>query len=78
MIHLSPSEQRLFALLSGNPVSTAELAKQFWRGKERPFNDRIIIARLARDLVKKTRQTSPRVKRTPRSGPISTSVWLEQ
>lgn len=74
---LSPSEQRLMALLRPAPTTTEELARQYFMRREKPFNARQIISNLVRSLEAKTKRARPSVKRTPRAGPKSTEVWVE-
>lgn len=74
---LSPSEQRLMALLRPAPTTTEELSRVYFMRREKPFNARQVISNLVRSLVMKTQRSTPRVKRTARSGPKSTEVWVE-
>lgn len=75
---LSPNERRLFELLTTGEQSTEELAKNFWRGRVKPFNARIVITNLARALVIKTAKHDVRVRKSKPTGPRSTTVWLER
>lgn len=74
---LSPSEQRLLALLRAAPTTTEELARLYFMRRAKPFNHRQIISNLARMLERKTLRSRPKVRRSKRTGPKPIDVWLE-
>ena len=69
---LSPSEARVLALLpkSGRRVDTGYLSDKFYAGKV-PFNGRIVVASLVRNLSRKLSF----VRRSKRRGPYPIEVW---
>jgi len=83
-VHLSPSEERLLAILSHprrtRPISTYELAERMYDNKP-PEHARLFVGQLVRSLVKKTSIKSnglPRVMRSGRKGPFPMEVWVER
>ncbi len=79
-IKLSPGEQRLVALLpsSGKHITTRELAKMYYAKREAPFNSRLVIVAMVRNLQRKieTIHASPLyVNSSERAGPYPMQVW---
>jgi hypothetical protein len=81
LVKYSPSEEALFEIIKshrGTPLNTAELTEKFYDG-EIPLNGRTIISGTIKSLIKKTLWNKEEFKvcRSPRSGPNSTTVWIE-
>jgi hypothetical protein len=81
LVRYSPLEKALFEIIRshrGTPLNTAKLAEKFYDG-EIPLNGRTIISVTINALIKKTRWNKEEFKvcRSPRSGPNSTTVWIE-
>src|SRR5215510_12827869 len=80
-IRLSPAEARLFKLLpsSGKQITTKELAALFYEGRKQPFNSRIVIIGLIRNLQKKINvsHVAFRLKSSERAGPYPMKIWRE-
>lgn len=79
-IKLSPGERKLISLLppSGKRITTEELAEKFYEGKQQPFNSRIVIVGMIRNVQRKiSRCKRPPlyVHRSERAGPYSIEVW---
>jgi len=79
-IRLSPGEKRLLELLptEGKRINTGDLAKKFYAGKVEPFNSRLVVIGLVRNLQRKIKMVkgSPiYVHSTQRSGPYQIEVW---
>lgn len=79
-VRLSPGEQRLLQLLptGGRRISTDELTKQYYSGKPEPFNSRLVVVGMVRNLQRKigTIKTSPLyVHCSDRAGPYPMEVW---
>lgn len=80
-MRFSPSEERILSLLpqGGERITTEALARLYY-GRAIPFNGRIIVAGLVRNLERKTTlmKDPTRVRRTRRAGPHPIQVWLER
>lgn len=82
LVKYSAAEEALFEILRSHrgskPLDTEELAKKYYAG-DVPINGRTIISGRIDKLIKKTRWNKETFKvcRSPRSGPISTTVWIE-
>ncbi len=80
LVRYSPGEQRLFSLLSGKEVSSEDLSKRFYRGREAPYHSRRIIVSLITSLEKKVavNKEAFTIRKSPRSGPYPIRVWIEK
>ena len=74
----SPSEKRLFALLSEKPISSEKLSEKFYKGAT-PFHGRKIVIGFITSMQKKAdvnKEPFHVMKSQPR-GPHPINVWLE-
>lgn len=82
-VRYSPSERRLFQFLpqgSAPSITIDDLAAHYYAALgPPPFNGRTIINGYVNSLMKKARYNDEPfvIKRTRRSGPIASHVWVE-
>lgn len=79
-VRYSPSEKKVFPLLSSRKKSSREIAERYYDGAVvAPFNRQRIISGILSSLVKKTRHNGERfvISCGKRQGPHPIEYWLE-
>lgn len=82
-VRYSPSEVRLFGILSNNKrkrMAVGDLIQAFYPRGSVPFHGRTIVNGIVNSLIRKTHHNREdfRMKRSPQRGPHQTEVWLER
>lgn len=79
----SPTEERVLKIIRavprGSALSTPEIARRMYRGREEPYNARQVALFVMNNLRKKTKLNREkfRIEKSKRCGPAPIHFWWE-